>query len=65
MTEFPYRFERTHQAAEVAEGWGSLAPEEESGVTVGVAGRIMLSRPSGGRGHRRQLRLAFRAATEK
>ncbi|HEX4176012.1 MAG TPA: lysine--tRNA ligase [Acidimicrobiales bacterium] len=47
MSDIPYRFERTHQAAEVVEGWGSLAPGEESGVTVGVAGRIMLSRPSG------------------
>ncbi len=45
--DFPYRFERTHQAAEIAEGWGTLAPGEESGVTVGVAGRIMLSRPQG------------------
>jgi len=45
--EIPYRFERTHQAAEVIEGWGGLAPGEESGVTVGVAGRIMLSRPQG------------------
>jgi lysyl-tRNA synthetase class 2 len=45
--EIPYRFERTHQAAEVVEGWGGLAPGEESGVTVGVAGRIMLSRPQG------------------
>ncbi len=45
--EIPYRFERTHQAAEVAAGWGSLAPGEESGVTVGVAGRIMLSRDMG------------------
>lgn len=48
MSDIPYRFERTHQAAEIVEGWGGLAPEEESGVTVGVAGRIMLSRPSGG-----------------
>ena len=47
MSDIPYRFERTHQAAEVVEGWGSLAPGEESGVTVGVAGRIMLSRPQG------------------
>jgi lysyl-tRNA synthetase class 2 len=47
VSDIPYRFDRTHQAAEVVEGWGSLAPGEESGVTVGVAGRIMLSRPSG------------------
>ena len=47
MSDIPYRFERTHQAVEVVEGWGSLAPGDESGVTVGVAGRIMLSRPQG------------------
>ena len=45
--DIPYRFDRTHQAAEVVEGWSTLAPGEESGVTVGVAGRIMLSRPQG------------------
>ena len=43
----PYRFDRTHDAAAVVEAWSSLAPGEESGVTVGVAGRIMLSRPQG------------------
>jgi lysyl-tRNA synthetase class 2 len=47
VSDVPYRFERTHQAAEVVEGWERLAPGEESGVTVGVAGRIMLSRPQG------------------
>ena len=47
MSEVPYRFERTHQAAEVVEGWSSLEPGEESGVTVAVAGRLMLSRPQG------------------
>jgi len=47
VSDIPYRFERTHQAVEVVEGWGSLAPGDESGVTVGVAGRIMLSRPQG------------------
>jgi len=45
--EIPYRFERTHDAAAVVEAWSSLAPGEESGVTVGVAGRVMLSRPQG------------------
>ena len=45
--EVPYRFERTHDAAAVVEAWSSLAPGEESGVTVGVAGRVMLSRPQG------------------
>jgi lysyl-tRNA synthetase, class II len=47
MTEVPYRYARTHDAAEVAEAWSGLAPGEESGVTVGVAGRLMLSRPQG------------------
>ncbi|HEY6427344.1 MAG TPA: amino acid--tRNA ligase-related protein, partial [Acidimicrobiales bacterium] len=42
-----YRFERTHDAAEVAGRWSALAPGEESGATVAVAGRIMLSRPQG------------------
>jgi lysyl-tRNA synthetase class 2 len=45
--EFPYRYERSHSAAQVAEGWSSLEPGEESGVTVSVAGRIMLARPQG------------------
>jgi lysyl-tRNA synthetase, class II len=45
--EVPYRFERTHQAAEVVEGWSSLEPGEESGVDVAVAGRLMLLRPQG------------------
>jgi lysyl-tRNA synthetase, class II len=43
----PYGFARTHEAAAVVEGWAALAPGEESGVTVGVAGRIMLARPQG------------------
>jgi lysyl-tRNA synthetase class 2 len=43
----PYRFERTHQTAEVVDQWSALTDGEESGVTVGVAGRIMLSRPQG------------------
>ena len=45
--EIPYRFDRTHQTAEVVEAWSSLAPGEESGVTVGVAGRVMLLRNQG------------------
>jgi lysyl-tRNA synthetase class 2 len=47
VSEVPYRFERTHQAAEVVEGWSSLEPGEESGVDVAVAGRVMLLRPQG------------------
>ncbi len=45
--DIPYRFERTHDAAAVVERWSGLAPGEESGAIVGVAGRIMLSRPQG------------------
>jgi lysyl-tRNA synthetase class 2 len=47
LAEIPYRFERTHSAADIAAGWAALAPGEESGVIVGVAGRLMLSRPQG------------------
>ncbi len=43
----PYRFDRTATAAEVAARWGGLAPGEESGQEVAVAGRLMLSRPQG------------------
>ena len=45
--DIPYRFDRTHDAAQVIKRWAALAPGEESGETVGVAGRIMLSRPQG------------------
>jgi lysyl-tRNA synthetase, class II len=45
--EIPYRFERTHETAAVVEAWSSLAPGEESGVTVGVAGRVLLLRDQG------------------
>jgi lysyl-tRNA synthetase, class II len=45
--EIPYRFARTHDTRAVVEAWSSLAPGEESGVTVGVAGRIMLLRDQG------------------
>lgn len=45
--EPPYRFERSHAAAEVVERWGRLAAGEESGEIVSVAGRVMLSRPQG------------------
>jgi lysyl-tRNA synthetase class 2 len=47
VSDVPYRFERTHQAAEVVEGWSGLEPGEESGVDVAVAGRLMLLRPQG------------------
>jgi lysyl-tRNA synthetase, class II len=45
--EIPYRFGRTHQTAEIVEEWSSLGPGDESGVTVGVAGRLMLLRKQG------------------
>ena len=61
--EIPYRFERTHEAAEVVEAWSALAPGEESGVTVGVAGRVMLLRRSGqGRLRRAARRVGLGAA---
>ena len=47
MAETPYRFDHDTFAAEVSERFGHLADGEESGVTVSVAGRIMLSRPQG------------------
>jgi lysyl-tRNA synthetase class 2 len=45
--DIPYRYERTHEAAQVIERWSSLEAGEESGETVAVAGRLMLSRPQG------------------
>ncbi len=45
--DVPYRYERTHDAAAVVDAWSSLAPGEESGATVGVAGRVMLLRKQG------------------
>jgi lysyl-tRNA synthetase class 2 len=45
--EIPYRFARTHSAAEVVARWSALGPGDESGEVVAVAGRIMLSRPQG------------------
>ena len=46
-TVIPYRFARTHDAAQVVQEWSGLGPGEESGDIVGVAGRLMLSRPQG------------------
>ncbi len=45
--DVPYRFDRTHQAAEIVDAWSDLAPGDESGVEVAVAGRVMLLRPQG------------------
>ncbi len=47
MSEAPYRFAHTHYAAQIHDAWGTLADGGESGVTVSVAGRIMLSRVQG------------------
>ena len=43
----PYTFDRTAAAQELVERYGQLEPGEESGVVVGVAGRLMLNRPQG------------------
>jgi lysyl-tRNA synthetase class 2 len=43
----PYSFPHDTYAAEVAARHDGLAPGEESGVTVAVAGRLMLVRPQG------------------
>jgi lysyl-tRNA synthetase class 2 len=43
----PYRFEPDAHAAELAERFGHLEPGTESGVTVTVAGRLMLRRVQG------------------
>jgi lysyl-tRNA synthetase, class II len=44
---YPYRFDRTHTAAEVRESWGHLEPGIETDDAVSVAGRVMLLRDSG------------------
>ena len=47
MAEVPYRFERTAEAAELQERYGSLEPGSETEDVVAVAGRVMLVRPQG------------------
>jgi lysyl-tRNA synthetase class 2 len=47
VTDFPYRFVRTHTAAGVRHEFGDLEPGAETGVVVSVAGRLMLTRPQG------------------
>jgi lysyl-tRNA synthetase class 2 len=44
---YPYRFERTHSAADVRRLGADLGPGEETDVTVAVGGRLMLKRDSG------------------
>lgn len=46
-TPYPYRYDRSHTAAEVRDGWGALEPGVETDDRVTVAGRIMLLRDSG------------------
>src|SRR4051794_22375473 len=43
----PYRFERTRDTASLHEEFGALEPGAGSGVTVSVAGRVMLARHQG------------------
>jgi lysyl-tRNA synthetase, class II len=45
--DIPYRFDRTHQTADIVGTWSTLDPGDESGATVGVAGRLMLLRNQG------------------
>ncbi len=47
MPEVPYRFERTHEIASIRADHEGLEPGDESGVTVSVAGRVMLRRVQG------------------
>jgi lysyl-tRNA synthetase class 2 len=44
---YPYRFERTHSAADVRQLGTDLGPGEEIDVAVAVGGRVMLKRDSG------------------
>jgi lysyl-tRNA synthetase class 2 len=47
MAEIPYSFPQDAYASEVNERFAHLVDGEESGVTVSVAGRVMLFRPQG------------------
>jgi lysyl-tRNA synthetase, class II len=44
---YPYRFDRTHSAAEVRRLGADLGAGEETGTDVSVAGRVLLKRDSG------------------
>ena len=44
---YPYRFDRTHNVAQVRTTWGDLEPGSETEHEVSVAGRIMLMRDTG------------------
>ena len=43
----PYRFERTRDAASLRDEFAGLEPGAETGTTESVAGRVMLTRPTG------------------
>jgi lysyl-tRNA synthetase class 2 len=43
----PYRFERTHAASAVRQAYAGIEAGAETGVTVSVAGRVMLLRKQG------------------
>ncbi len=45
--DFPYRVEVTAQAGELQRRFSALAPDQNSGEIVTVAGRIMLRREMG------------------
>src|SRR5258708_33132862 len=47
MSPVPYRFERTAEAAELHKAHDELEPGAETGITVTVAGRLMLLRDQG------------------
>src|SRR5690348_14486791 len=47
MGHVPYTFEQTASAAELRADYGALEPGHETGVTVSVAGRLMLRREQG------------------
>jgi lysyl-tRNA synthetase class 2 len=47
MSDIPYRFDVTATPEELRATYGSLAPGEETGVEVSVAGRLMLRREQG------------------
>src|SRR3954454_16992590 len=47
MADVPYRFNRTRDAASLRAEFDGLDAGAETGVVVGVAGRVMLHRPTG------------------
>src|SRR3954463_228561 len=47
MADVPYRFNRTRDAASLRAEFDGLEAGAETGVVVGVAGRVMLHRPTG------------------